>query len=43
MDGWCVESSPTAVERLSGFMKLVNRVRSRDLDQGDLGCPLKQV
>lgn len=43
MDGWCVESSPIAVERLSGFMKLVNRVRSRDLGQGDLGCPLKQV
>lgn len=38
MGGW-VDDSPTAMKRLSGIMKLVNKVRSGNLDQEDLGFP----
>ena len=34
--GWWTDGSPTAMERLSGFMKLVNRARTRNLAQGGL-------
>lgn len=36
MGGWWMDASPTAMERLSGFKKLVNKV-SRNLDQENLG------